>query len=146
MCDLSQIHLGHAARRASRVGRGIGSGNGKTSGRGNNGAKSRSGYKSRRGHEGGQKQLFRRVAKRGFNPTGGSPDVSTFGLDSLASVADRDGIVTPEALLRRRVRRTELVKVLGTGELGAVLTVYAHDFSASAEQSIISNGGKAIRL
>lgn len=146
MCDLSQIHLGHASRRSSRVGRGIGSGNGKTSGRGNNGAKSRSGYKSRRGHEGGQKQLFRRVAKRGFNPTGGSPSVSIFSLDNLPSVASSDGVVTPEALLRRRCRRGEFVKILGAGQLSVPLTVYANDFSVAAEDSIVASGGKAIRI
>ncbi len=54
-------------RDRKRVGRGIGSGSGKTAGRGSKGAGSRAGYQARPAFEGGQKQLFRRVAKRGFN-------------------------------------------------------------------------------
>lgn len=146
MFDLSQVHAGYSDPRAFRVGRGIGSGNGKTSGRGHNGAKSRSGYKSRRGHEGGQKQLFRRVAKRGFNPTGGSLIVSAFSLSCLEHAVDVDGVVTPEALLGRRVRGSEQVKILGNGEITQPLTVYANDFSASAERSIVACGGKAVRI
>lgn len=54
-------------RPRKRVGRGVGSGLGKTAGRGAKGAGSRAGWQSRPAFEGGQKQLFRRVAKRGFN-------------------------------------------------------------------------------
>lgn len=68
MVSLVDVSLNiHGFKARKRVGRGVGSGHGKTSGRGHKGAGSRSGTKARRGHEGGQKQLFRRVAKRGFN-------------------------------------------------------------------------------
>lgn len=65
LLDICLLSDRYAPRK--RVGRGIGSGLGKTAGRGSKGAGSRAGWQSRPAFEGGQKQLFRRVAKRGFN-------------------------------------------------------------------------------
>ena len=57
----------YVPRGPKRVGRGCGSGHGKTSSRGHKGQGSRRGASRRPGFQGGQKQLFRLVAKRGFN-------------------------------------------------------------------------------
>jgi len=64
----------------------------------------------------------------------------------LAGVSGVDGAVTPEALLGRRVRGGEQVKILGNGEVTQPFTVYANDFSASAERAILACGGKAVRI
>jgi large subunit ribosomal protein L15 len=130
-----------ARKRKVRVGRGIGSKLGKTSGSGNKGQKSRRGYSRRRGFEGGQMPLHRRIPKRGFrNPFGVS--YSVINLEELNAFPAGE-TVTPE-LLRAHgfVRRaTDLIKVLGDGELKNKLAVHAHAFSASAKEKITKAGG-----
>ena len=54
-------------KRRKRVGRGNGSGHGKTSGKGHKGQRSRSSVSVKGLAEGGQRPLFRRIPKRGFN-------------------------------------------------------------------------------
>ena len=45
------------------------------------------------------------------------------------------------------MRRNQLVKVLGEGELeGVALTVTAHEFSGSAREKITAAGGSANQL
>ena len=129
--------------KKKRVGRGQGSGNGVQAGRGHKGAKSRSGFKFKRGFEGGQMPLHRRVPKRGFhNPF--RVEYAVVNLDTLAARFAAGTIVTPE-LLRERgvVRRKQLVKVLGRGEVGHNLTVRAHKFSGKAAEKIAAAGGAA---
>ena len=53
---LDELKPAQKNRKATRVGRGVGSGLGKTSGRGHKGQKARSGGGVRRGFEGGQKE------------------------------------------------------------------------------------------
>ncbi len=83
-------------RDRKRKGRGIGSGLGKTAGRGSKGAGSRAGNRVKPAFEGGQKQLFRRVAKRGFNNNA----FATADLRVSLGVAVRvcGGLVTDEKL------------------------------------------------
>jgi large subunit ribosomal protein L15 len=127
--------------RKVRVGRGIGSKLGRTSGAGNKGQKSRRGYSRRRGFEGGQMPLHRRIPKRGFhNPFGVT--YSVVNLEEL-NVFPAGETVTPD-LLRAHgfIRRvTDLIKVLGDGELKTKLTIHAHAFSATAKEKITKAGG-----
>ena len=52
--------------------------------------------------------------------------------------------MTPEALVDAGVaRRSERVKILGSGELSDGLEVSAHAFSASAQKKIEAAGGTA---
>src|SRR5262249_24263795 len=124
-----------------RVGRGTGSKPGKPAGAANKGHKSRRGYSRRRGFEGGQMPLHRRIPKRGFHhPFGVS--YSVVNLEELNAFPAGE-TVAPE-LLREHgfVRRaTDLIKVLGDGELKNKLTVHAHAFSASAKEKITKAGG-----
>ena len=132
-----------SVRERKRVGRGVGSGKGRTSGRGHKGAKSRSGYKSKRGFEGGQMPLQMRLPKRGFK----SPNrVEYVGLNvgRLQEIADKYGVteLSPEKLRDLGIlRKTDLVKVLGDGELTTALTVTAHKASAKAKSLIEQAGG-----
>lgn len=142
--DLSNLSPAKGSvKNRKRLGRGIGSGYGRTSGRGHKGAKSRSGYKSKRGFEGGQMPLQMRLPKRGFN----SPNrVEYVGLNvgQLQQIADKYSLteITLDNLRDNGIiRKTDLVKVLGTGELTAALQVSVHKSSAKAKELIEAAGG-----
>jgi len=132
-----------SVRNRKRLGRGVGSGTGRTSGRGHKGAKSRSVYKSKRGFEGGQMPLQMRLPKRGFN----SPNrVEYVGLNigQLQQIAEKYSLteITLENLRDNGIiRKRDLVKVLGTGELTTALTVKVHKTSAKAKELIEAAGG-----
>ena len=65
----------------------------------------------------------------------------------LAELYPEGGDVTPENLVTRgAVRQGELIKVLGTGELGVALRVTAHAFSATAVAKIEQAGGTVTEL
>lgn len=129
--------------RATRVGRGIGSGSGKTSGRGHKGQKSRSGSGIRPGFEGGQMPLYRRLPKRGFTNIFRKEIVAI----NVVALNRFDGgtEVTPELLLETGVIKAvkDGVKILGEGDLDRALTVKAHSFSKKALEKITAAGGKA---
>jgi len=141
--NLSNLRPPRGSRhRKVRVGRGIGSKLGKTAGRGNKGQKSRKGYSRRKGFEGGQMPLHRRIPKRGFhNPT--RRDFAVVNVEALNAFAAGES-VTPESLVTRGLVRAErdAIKILGDGELKVGLTVRAHAFSKSAQEKILSAGGK----
>jgi large subunit ribosomal protein L15 len=143
--SLNNLRPPKGAKHAKkRVGRGQGSGNGKTAGRGHKGAQSRSGYHFKRGFEGGQMPLHRRVPKRGFhNPF--RVEYEVVNLDTLAERFDAGAVVTPDALRAAGLVSgvKALVKVLGRGEVGKVLTVQAHKFSGTAAEKIAAAGGRA---
>ena len=46
----------------------------------------------------------------------------------------------------RLATKTDLVKILGRGELKAKLKVSAHKFTASAKEAIEAAGGEAVTL
>tara|TARA_B100001123_G_C14893649_1_gene860926 strand:- start:5 stop:493 length:489 start_codon:yes stop_codon:yes gene_type:complete len=125
-------------KRSKRVARGIGGRGGKTAGRGHKGQRARS--KVRVGFEGGQNPLHLRLPKlRGFN----NPfrvEYQVINLDTIAEMGLSE--ITPQLLHERGlVRKNTLVKILGRGEIGAKVTISAHAFSKSAEESITAAGG-----
>ena len=68
-------------------------------------------------------------------------------LDRLASLYPDGGDVTVDDLVAKgAVRGNELVKVLGSGEIGVKLQVTAHAFSSSAREKIAAAGGTATEL
>jgi len=139
-----------STHRRKRVGRGEGSGMGKTSGRGQKGAGARAGSKSRVGFEGGQNPIQMRMRKlRGPHMKKSMPfekfrtHTQPVNLRDLDSRFDAGAEVTPDSLRAAGLatRRDIPVKILGEGELGKVLTVHAHGFSASAREKIEAAGG-----
>ena len=63
-------------------------------------------------------------------------------LDRLSQLFPDGGEVDPEALAARgAVRKGQLVKILGTGEVSTALTVRAHAFSRTAREKITAAGG-----
>ncbi|MBV8205849.1 MAG: 50S ribosomal protein L15 [Acidobacteria bacterium] len=137
-----------ASEKRKRVGRGMGSGMGKTSTRGHKGQGSRSGSRLLRGFEGGQMPLHRRLPKRGFTNIF-KTEYAVVNLDRIAALAERHPgqIIDPDFLAAAGIAgKSELVKVLGGGELKSAVTVRAHRFSKSAQEKIAAAGGKAETL
>ena len=139
-----------ATHRAGKVvGRGQGSGKGGTATRGHKGAKSRSGYSKKIGFEGGQMPLQRRVPKFGFTNIN-RKEYTGINLDKLQLLVD-NGIVKDtvsfDVLVQNRLAgKSDLVKILGGGELKASLKISAHKFTATAKAAIEAAGGEAISL
>jgi large subunit ribosomal protein L15 len=68
-------------------------------------------------------------------------------LSKLAELFPSGGEVDPDVLVARgAVRKGELVKVLGNGEIGVALTIRAHKFSQVAREKIVAAGGTATAL
>jgi len=128
----------------TRVGRGEAS-KGKTAGRGTKGTKAR--YQVPARFEGGQMPLHMRLPKlRGFtNPF--RVEYQVVNLDKLADLYPEGGVVTALDLAAKgAVRRGQLVKVLGTGDIAVAVQVTAHKFSATAKDKIIAAGGSVTEL
>lgn len=135
---------GAVNREGKRVGRGQGSGKGGTAKRGHKGAKSRSGYSKKIGFEGGQMPLQRRVPKFGFKNIN-RKEYQAVNLSKIQELADA-GVteINLDTLLTHNVvKKQDLVKILGNGELKAKVNVVAHKFSASAAAAIEKAGGEA---
>lgn len=132
-----------------RVGRGEGSGKGGTAARGHKGAKSRSGYSKKIGFEGGQMPLQRRVPKFGFKNIN-RVDYQGINLDTLQALVDNgfatDTVDFNTILENRLATKTEVVKILGRGQLKAKLKVSAHKFTATAKAAIEAAGGEVVTL
>lgn len=138
-----------SVKKGKRIARGEGSGKGGTATRGHNGQKSRSGYSRKIGFEGGQMPLQRRVPKFGFTNINRKEYVGV-NLDKLQSLVDEGKItdtVTLDILIANRVvSKTELVKILGRGELKAKLNITVHKFTATAKAAIEAAGGEVVTL
>ncbi|MFI5777143.1 50S ribosomal protein L15 [Nocardia sp. NPDC051570] len=128
----------------TRVGRGEGS-KGKTAGRGTKGTKARKNVPAR--FEGGQMPIHMRLPKlKGFtNPFRVEYQVVNVG--DIARLFPQGGTVGKNELVAAgAVRKNELVKVLGTGEIGVAVQVSADKFSGSAKEKITAAGGTATEL
>ncbi|GGS80513.1 50S ribosomal protein L15 [Planobispora rosea] len=128
-----------------RKGRGEAS-KGKTAGRGTKGTTSRS--KVPLGFEGGQVPLQRRLPKmKGFSNAAFKTTYQVVNLDKLGELFPEGGDVTVETMVAKgAVRKNQLVKVLGTGDISVALNVQAHAFSASAKEKITAAGGSVSEL
>ena len=138
-----------SVKKGKRIARGEGSCSAGTAGRGHNGQKSRSGFSRKIGFEGGQMPLQRRVPKFGFTNINRKEYVGV-NLDRLQTLVDEGKItdtVTLDILVANRVvSKTELVKILGRGELKAKLNITVHKFTATAKAAIEAAGGEVVTL
>ena len=128
-----------------RVGRGEG-GKGKAAGRGTKGSKARQNISP--AFEGGQMPLHMRLPKlKGFRNRFRT-EYQVVNVGDLARLFPEGGEIGPQDLVEAgAVRRNQLVKVLGEGELeGVTLTVTAHAFSGSARDKITAAGGTVQQL
>ena len=137
---------GSVTSKKKRLGRGQGSGKGGTATRGHKGAKSRSGYSKKLGFEGGQMPLQRRIPKFGFKNIN-RVEYKPVNLSKLQELIDskkvKKGIINTESLISNGlVKKNDLVKILGNGDLKDAVKVEAHKFSKSAQEKIEKSGGE----
>ncbi|SDM71965.1 50S ribosomal protein L15 [Streptomyces wuyuanensis] len=128
----------------TRVGRGEAS-KGKTAGRGTKGTKAR--YQVPERFEGGQMPLHMRLPKlKGFkNPF--KTEFQVVNLDKLAALYPEGGEVTVADLVAKgAVRKNQLVKVLGQGDVSVALQVTVDAVSGSAKEKITAAGGTVTEL
>jgi len=145
---LNELSDNAGSRKARmRIGRGIGSGKGKTGGRGGKGQTARSGVRIK-GFEGGQMPLHRRLPKRGFRNTAFALKLNEINLGRLqaaidAGKLDPKGTINAEALVKAGVMRRARagVRLLGTGELKAKITIEVYGASKSAQAAVEKAGG-----
>jgi large subunit ribosomal protein L15 len=149
---LSDLKDNAGARKGRmRIGRGIGSGKGKTGGRGGKGQTARSGV-AIKGFEGGQMPLHRRLPKRGFNKPFRKEycEVSLARLQQAidAGKLDTKGTIDVDTLVQAGVlrRARDGVRVLGTGELKAKVTLSVAGATKSAIAAIEKAGGSVTVL
>ena len=137
MLKLSNLKFKPGSKKKhKRVGRGTSSGHGKTCCRGHKGQKSRSGGTKGTRFEGGQTPIYRRLPKRGFN---NDYFASKYTVVNISELNKYDNQVDKKVL-----KVTGLLKILGSGEISKVLTVYADKFSESAKMKIEAAGGKCL--
>lgn len=123
----------------TRVGRGEGS-KGKTAGRGTKGTKARKNVPVT--YEGGQMPIHMRLPKlKGFKNRFRT-EYQVVNVADIERLFPEGGDVTIEALVAKgAVRKNELVKVLGNGDLKVKVSVSANKFSDSAREKITAAGG-----
>jgi large subunit ribosomal protein L15 len=132
-----------STKKVKRIGRGQGSGHGGTATKGTKGQQSRTGAKTKIGHEGGQMPIQRRMPKRGFkNPF--RVEYKVFNLGQLDFLIEKYNLTefTPDNLyINGLINRTDLVKILGTGEMKAKIPFKVNAASAKAKDAIAAAGG-----
>ena len=137
-----------STKKGKRIARGQGSGRGGTSTRGHKGAKSRSGYSRKRNFEGGQMPLQMRLPKRGFKSPNRTEYVA-LNVGKITALVEKYGMeaISPDVLYKLGlIKKNDLLKVLGTGELSKAINVSAHAFSATAKSKIEGSGGSIVEL
>jgi len=132
-----------ATHREKRLGRGEASGKGGTSTKGNKGHQSRSGFKNKMAHEGGQMPIQRRLPKRGFNNIH-RVEYKVFNLGQVDHLVETYGLTEfslENLYVNGLVSRTDLVKILGNGELKSKITFRVNAVSEKAKAAIEAAGG-----
>jgi large subunit ribosomal protein L15 len=133
-----------AKTKPTRVGRGEAS-KGKTAGRGTKGTKAR--YQVPANFEGGQMPMHMRLPKlKGFT----NRNRVEFQVVNVAQIErnfPEGGTIGIVDLVRAGlVRKGELVKVLGQGEIAVKVTITANAFSDSAKEKIAAAGGTTVEV
>jgi len=132
-----------SVHKEKRLGRGEASGKGGTSTKGNKGGQSRAGYKSKMAHEGGQMPIQRRIPKRGFK-NNNRVEFVVFNLGQIDQLVEKYGFTefTPENLyMNSLISRTDVVKILGNGELKSKINFRVNAASQKAQEAIKAIGG-----
>jgi large subunit ribosomal protein L15 len=132
-----------STHKEKRLGRGEASGKGGTSTKGNKGGQSRAGYSSKMAHEGGQMPIQRRIPKRGFkNPHRVEYKVLNLGqIDQLVEKYSFTEISQDSLYANGIIAKTDLIKILATGELKAKLAFKVNALSEKAKSAIEAAGG-----
>jgi len=132
-----------SVHKGIRIGRGEASGKGGTSTKGNKGGQSRAGYKSKMGFEGGQMPIQRRTPKRGFKNIN-RIEYKVINLGQVDHYAEKYAISEfnlENLYINGLVNRTDLIKVLGNGEIKGKFAFKVNAVSAKAKAAIEAAGG-----
>ena len=132
-----------ATHKEKRLGRGEASGKGGTSTKGNKGGQSRAGYQRKMAHEGGQMPIQRRIPKRGFNNIH-RVEYKVLNLGQIDQLVEKYGLteITPENLyINGLIAQTDVIKILGNGELKSKLVFKVNAISEKAKAAIEAAGG-----
>ncbi|MBO9565142.1 MAG: 50S ribosomal protein L15 [Niastella sp.] len=132
-----------ATHKEKRLGRGEASGKGGTSTKGNKGGQSRAGYQRKNAHEGGQMPIQRRLPKRGFTNIN-RVEYKVFNLgqvDHLVEKYELKEFSLENLYINGLVSRTDLVKILGNGELKSKVAFKVNAISDKAKAAIEAAGG-----
>ncbi len=132
-----------ATKKVKRLGRGEASGKGGTSTKGNKGHQATSGFKNRRSHEGGQMPIQRRVPKRGFKNFG-RVEYKVFNIgqvEHLATKYDLKEFSLETLYVNGLSGRTDLIKLLGNGELKTKIVFKINAVSEKAKAAVEAAGG-----
>jgi large subunit ribosomal protein L15 len=138
--------IGSVKSKKGRIGRGEGSGSGGTAGKGHKGAKARTGYKSKRAFEGGQMPIQMRLPKRGFKNINRVEYIAV-NVSRLQEIFDNYGLtdISNESLYTAGIiKKDQIVKILGNGEIAAKMTVNVSAYSEVAKNKIEAAGGSVI--
>lgn len=134
-----------ANKKPKRVGRGSSSGLGTTAGKGNKGQQSRTGKAVPYvGFEGGQMPLYRRIARKGFSNYPFKKEYVCINVSLLESKFNDGDTVDRAALIAKGFlssKATDLVKILGDGDISKKLNVIVDKVSESAKAKIEKAGG-----
>ncbi len=132
-----------ATHSAKRIGRGEASGKGGTSTKGNKGQQARTGYQRKLGHEGGQMPIQRRIPKRGFkNINRIEYKVLNLGqIDHLVEKYDLKEISCETLYINSLISQTDLIKILGNGEIKSSVAFKVNAVSEKAKTAIEAAGG-----
>lgn len=133
-----------AKTEKTRVGRGEGS-KGKTAGRGTKGTKARKNVPA--AFEGGQMPIHMRLPKlKGFTNRN-RVEYQVVNVGDIAKLFPQGGTIGVDELVAAgAVRKNQLVKVLGDGDLGVAVNVTANKFTAAAKDKIAAAGGSVTEL
>jgi len=139
-----QLKKPSSVKKRKRVGTGRSSGDGRKCGRGQDGQRSRSGSTKRPWFEGGQMPLQRRVPKRGFTNIF-KKEYQLVNISQLEKLNEStiDPVILKKAGLIKK--ESDLVKILGDGELTKSVKVVADAFSTSATEKITKAGGETVK-
>lgn len=132
-----------ATHKEKRLGRGEASGKGGTSTKGNKGHQSRSGFKNKMAHEGGQMPIQRRLPKRGFK-NNNRVEYKVFNLGQVDHLVEKYDLkeFSPENLyINGLIQKSDVVKILGNGELKSKVTFRVNAASEKAKAAIEAAGG-----
>ncbi len=132
-----------STHKEKRIGRGEASGKGGTSTKGNKGGQSRAGYKSKKAFEGGQMPIQRRIPKRGFKNIN-RVEFKVINVGKIDHYAEKYGITEfslSNLYINGLIGQTDLVKVLGNGEIKGKYSFKINAISDKAKAAIEAAGG-----
>ena len=94
--------------------------------------------------------LYRRLPKRGFNPIN-KIKIAKINLEKIQSFIDQkiiktDDMINSELLIKLKIinKNSQMLKILGSGEIKDKVNIEAHLISKSAKEKLEKTGGSIL--